>query len=86
MAGKGPDWEKTGTIVAMAEWLRSKSNALAVVVVRVDDAALAIPSDLAPRDAQDLVERRIGDLAIAVDGVRRGKRKDARLELPPATE
>jgi hypothetical protein len=86
MAAKGPDWEKTGTIVAMAEWLLRKSNAIAVVVVRADDAALAIHPDCRPLDAQGLVERRIGDLAVAADDVRRGKRKDARLELPPMTE
>jgi hypothetical protein len=83
---KGPDWEKTGTIVAMAEWLRSKSGAFAVVVIRRDDAALAIHRDIAPRDAQNLVEDRIGDLAVAADDVRRGKRKDARLELGPVCE
>lgn len=84
--GKGPDWEKTGTIVAMAEWLRAKSGAFAVVVIRRDDAALAIHSEIAPRDAQHLVEDRIGDLAVAADQARRGKRKDARLELEPASE
>lgn len=83
---KGPDWEKTGTIVAYAEWLRKKSDAFAVVVIRRDDATLAVHPDVPPRDAQDLVETRIGDLAVAVDQARRGKRKDSRLELGPCPE
>jgi len=34
---KGPDWTRTGTIVAYAEWLRVKSEAFAVLVLRRDD-------------------------------------------------
>jgi len=78
---KGPDWTRTGTIVAYAEWLRSKSGALAVVVVRRDDAALAADLLLAPVDAQDLVIERVIDLARDLPAARKEKRKAARLEL-----
>lgn len=78
---KGPDWSRTGTIVAYAEWLRGKSDALAVVVVRVNDAALAADPLLAPNDAQDLVIDRVIDLARDLSAARREKRKGARVEL-----
>ena len=84
--GKELDWTRTGTVHAMAEWLRSKSEAFVVVVVRRDDAVLVVDKDVMPRDAQNLVEMRIGDLAIAVDRMRRGIQKDGRVELGPVEE
>jgi hypothetical protein len=81
MASKGPDWTKTGTIVAYAEWLRSKSGALAVVIVRRDDAALAADAQLAAMDARELVEERVAVLADDLEASRKEKRKAARLEL-----
>ena len=80
-SSKGPDWTKTGTIVAYAEWLREKSGALAVVIVRRDDAALAADPHLAALDAQELVEARVSLLADDLEAARREKRKAARLEL-----
>lgn len=86
MAGKGPDWSKTGTIVAMAEWLRDKSGALCVVVLRRDDAALAADPELAPLDARELLHERVEVLAADLAAARSEKRKGARLELGPVPE
>jgi hypothetical protein len=84
--GKGPDWAKTGTIVAMAEWLRDKSGALAVVVVRRDDATLAADLHLAAKDARDLLTDRMPALARDLQASRTEKRRGARLELGPIQE
>ncbi|WP_420239235.1 hypothetical protein ACOBR2_06545 [Telmatobacter bradus] len=84
--GKGPDWRKTGTIVAYADWLRKRSGALAVVVVRRDDAALAADPDLAPADAQSLVAERVADLARDLPAARAEKRPGARVVLDPLHE
>jgi len=81
MARKPPDWKRTGTIVAYAEWLREQSGALAVVVVRVNDAALAADPMLAPTDAQDTVIARVIDLARDLEAACKEKRKAARLEM-----
>jgi hypothetical protein len=81
-----PDWTRTGTIVAYAEWLREKSGALAVVVVRRDDAALAADTQLAPADAKDLIDDRVSTLVWDLEAARKEKRKAARLELGPLRE
>jgi hypothetical protein len=85
-SARNPDWSRTGTIVAYAEWLRSKSDALCVVVVRRDDATLAADSLVTPDDAKDIVIERVIDLARDLDDARKQKRKGARLELPPISE
>ncbi len=86
MAKTGPDWTKTGTIVAYAEWLRKASGAFAVVVVRRDDAALAADPLIAPADIKDLIEDRTSRLVWDLDAARKEKRKAARLELGPMPE
>ena len=83
---KNPEWGKTGTIVAYAEWLRSRSGALCVVVIRRDDAVLATDVALAPCDARELVETRMVGLVRDLDAARKEKRKAAREELGPITE
>jgi hypothetical protein len=83
---KGPDWAKTGTIVAMAEWLREKSGAFAVVVVRRDDAALVADPRIAPGDARELLLERLPALALDLAAARAEKRKGARLEMEPPRE
>jgi cysteine synthase len=80
------DWTKTGTVVGYADWLRKKSDAICVVVICPDRNVLCVDPDCRPRDAQRMVEDRIGDLAIAVDRMRRGLSKDGRVELPPVEE
>lgn len=78
---KGPDWTKTGTLVAMAEWLRVRSGALCVVVLRRDDASLAADPELAPADARELLRERIDPLVADLAAARAERRKAARLEL-----
>jgi hypothetical protein len=78
---KGPDWTRTGTIVAYAEWLRSKSDAFAVVLIRRDDSALAVDGQLAPADAECLINTYLPKLFRDLEVARREKRKGARLEL-----
>jgi cysteine synthase len=86
MAKKELDWAKTGTVAGMAEWLRSKSGAFVVVVVRRDNSVLVVDPEIAPLDARGLVGDHlpglIQDLAIA----RHEKRRAARLELGPLPE
>ena len=78
---KESSWEKTGTIVAYAEWLREKSGALAVMIVRLEDNALAVDAELAPVDARVLIEERVVELAADLSLARKEKRKAARLEM-----
>lgn len=86
MSGKGPDWARTGTVVAMAEWLRKNSGAFAVVVIRRDDAALAADPAIAPADVRDLVEDYMPRLAGDLERARRESRAGARLEMEPMRE
>jgi hypothetical protein len=78
-AKKHVEWGKTGTVVAYAEWLRSRSGALCVMVVRRDDATLAADEQLAPADARMLIEDRVIALAADLELARKEKRKGARL-------
>lgn len=76
MAGnRKPDWTKTGTVAGYAEWLRDKSGALCVVVLRRDDAVLAADPALAPLDARDLLHERVDGLAADLAAARNEKRK-----------
>ncbi len=75
------DWTKTGTVAAMAEWVRERSGALAVVVVRVNDGVLAADPDLAPGDARELLSERVPPLAADLAAARQEKRRAARVEM-----
>ena len=79
--GKGPDWTKTGTIAGYAEWLRSKSGALAVIVIRRDDSSLATDGQVPPLDVNGLVMDHLPGLVRDLIVARQEKRKAARLEL-----
>lgn len=81
-----PDWTKTGTVVGFADHLRKQSDAICVVVICPNRSVFSVDPACSPRDAQRLVEDRIGDLAVAVDRMRRGVSKDGRVELPPVEE
>lgn len=83
---KGPDWTRTGTVVAYAEWLRSKSDAFAVLVLRRDDAALAVDPELAPEDARVLLLERVGPLVADLAAARLEKRKAARMQMEAPRE
>ena len=84
MAGsnKTRDWTKTGTIVALAEWIQKSGGALAGVVIRVDDAALAIDPELMPKDVQELLNDRLPDLIKNMAAARLEMKNAARLEMP----
>ena len=69
-----------------AEYLRKQSGAFAVVVVRRDDAALAVDAEVAPGDARELLHERIDALVADLAAARAEKRKAARLELGPCPE
>ena len=83
---KGPDWARTGTIAAYAEWLRKKSGAFAVMILRRDDAALAVDAEIAPGDARELLLGRMDPLVADLAAARREQRPAARAELGPCPE
>lgn len=80
------DWTKTGTIVAMSKWLRDSSDAIAVVIVRRDDAALVVHSDASPADAIELVVDRLPQLAADLSQARKENRPGGRVVLEPMSE
>lgn len=55
---KGKDWDVTSlhSLEGAAEWIRNKSGALLVLVVRPEDVAFAVDPLIAPKDAGDMVE------------------------------
>jgi hypothetical protein len=56
MSGAGHfDFTKTGGLRAAAEWIRSKSDAIVVMVIRGEDYAYAVDERCAPSDAAELV-------------------------------
>lgn len=79
--GKGPDWARTGTIVAMSEWLRKSSDALCVVVIRRDDSAMAVAKGMPARDVPALLYEHLAPLIADLEPARREKRAAARAEL-----
>ena len=83
---KDPDWSKTGTVVAMAEWLRSKSDAIAVLVVRPNDGALAVDPRCAPADAGEKLAEQMPALLMDLAAARREGRKAARVEMEAMSE
>jgi hypothetical protein len=86
MAKTAPDWTRTGTIVAYAEWLRSKSDAICVLVIRPNDSSFAVDPACKPEDAEELVKQYLPWLTSAVEHARQEKKKAARLELGPCPE
>jgi hypothetical protein len=83
---KQPDWERTGTVCAYAEWIREKSGAIAVFVIRRDDSVLATDSKLPAKEIGDLVVEYLPRLVQAVPAARQNKEKAARLVLGPVPE
>lgn len=81
-----PDWSRTGTIVAYAEWLRKKAGAFAVIVVRRDDSALSSDPEIQPADVRDLVETACARLVDDIERARKEKRKAARAEYGEVPE
>lgn len=75
MAGKRK-WDLTSrnSLAAAAEWLRSGSKAIAVIVVRGEDTVMAVHEDAAPHDAAETVRDLLPAMAEEVNHERREKR------------
>jgi cysteine synthase len=86
MAKTPPDWTKTGTVAGYAEWLREKSDAICVLVIRPHDSVFAVDPRCKPEDAEGLVKDYIPRLAERVEQARSEKKQAARLELGPLQE
>jgi hypothetical protein len=84
--GKSLDWSKTGTVVAMAEWLRDSSDAFAVIVLRRDDSVLALDPKLRPNDVEQLLPEHLPQLLANVEQARADKKRAARCNLEPPRE
>ena len=69
-----PNWEKTGTIAGYAKYLREKSGALAVIVIRVNDAVAALDDELPAKELATLIETRLPELMADVSQARAEKR------------
>jgi len=83
---KGPDWTRTGTVAGYSDWLREKSDAICVLVIRPHDSVFSVDPACRPEDAEGLVIEYVPHLAGRVEGTRRQKKQAARLELGPVSE
>ena len=83
---KALEWGRTGTVEAMAEWLRGKSDALCVIVVRRDDSVLAADPLLAPADVAPRVEMVLPELVSGLAAARAEKRRTARQQFAEVRE
>lgn len=80
---RGPDWTRTGTVEGYAEWLRSKSDALCVVVIRPFSSVLAVDLTLASADCEKRLAEELPGLLQALKIARAEKKKAARVEHGP---
>jgi hypothetical protein len=55
---KGTSWDLTSlhSLEGAAEWIRKRSDAVFVLVVRGSDVAFAVAPDAKPKDCADVVE------------------------------
>jgi hypothetical protein len=73
MAGN-PNWEKTGTVAGYAAYLRKSADALVVLVIRPNDAALAVDAELKPGDVAEVIALRLPELVEDLRQARAEKR------------
>jgi hypothetical protein len=80
--GERREWDlkSTHSLKVRAEWLRTKSAALAVIVIRVNDSVLAADPGIAPRDVDSLVCQQMRELARSLEGARREKKRAVGLQ------
>ena len=73
------EWDLTSThsLESAAEWLRKKSDALVVMVVRRKDYALAVHADLAPTDGAELVRDLLPAMVEDTNRARKARREKA---------
>lgn len=62
MANRNWDLTSNNALQAAAKWLLEKSGALLVVIIRVDDQAIAADPGCAPRESQSLLKDRMPEL------------------------
>jgi hypothetical protein len=84
--GKDLDWSKLGTVEAMGEWLRSKSDAICMLAIRPGDSVLLVDPKCTPRDAGVLIAERLGQLLQRVEEARKEGKKGIRLDHGPCPE
>lgn len=78
MANRGP-WDLTSTraLEGAAEWIRKRSDATVVMVVRGHDKAFAVAPECAPGDAAELVRDLLPAMVDDVNKARHAKREAA---------
>jgi hypothetical protein len=54
--GKGWDLTSLHSLEGAAEWIRKNAGGLLVLVVRAEDVAFAVDTQIAPADAREMVE------------------------------
>ena len=54
--GKGWDLTSTHSLEGAAEWIRKRSDAILVLVVRGEDFAFAVDEQVSPHSAREMVE------------------------------
>ncbi|MGB7985080.1 MAG: hypothetical protein WCF54_07970 [Terracidiphilus sp.] len=80
MPKTAPDWTRTGTVEGYAEYLRKKSDALCVVVIRPFNSVLAADADISVADCQKRLLEEIPGLIGELHRARAEKKKAARVE------
>jgi DNA-binding protein YbaB len=70
-------WDLTSrrSLESAAEWIRERSDAIVVVVVRGQDTAFAVHVDAAPADAAELVRDLLTQMVEDVNQARHEKRE-----------
>lgn len=86
MSRKDPDWTKTGTVAGYAEWLRSKSDALCVVVIRPFNSVLTADPAITPADCGERLAEELPGLVLELRQARAQKKRAARIEHGPCSE
>ena len=75
MADRNWDLTSNNALQAAAKWLLGKSGALLVVIIRVDDLAIAADPGCAPRESQNLIEDRMAELHDRLERERQAARE-----------
>ena len=72
-------WDLTSThaVEGAAEWIRKRSDAIVVMVVRGQDKAFAVHPDVAPSDAAELVRDLLSEIVEDTNRARHARREAA---------
>lgn len=76
MAEKRKQWDLTSThaLEGAAEWIRKRSDAIVVMVVRGQDFAFAMADECAPSDAAELVRELLPEMVEETNRARAARR------------